>query len=203
MVAVSFGAWGCGTTRAHSRRVPAAIVQGHHGRAPSARAARAARKPSREVHQKSTPIAVRPGHESAAFVAGALRQTGLRFGTDGTTGALWGYMSQSHQLIAPAAARPGDVLFFDTRADPDDAGCADHAALVAEVEPDGRIVFAEVRDGAFRKSVVDPVRPTVRRNERGEIANSFLRAKTIDDPPGARYFAGEMLCGVVRVTPTK
>ena len=39
----------------------------------------------------------------------------------------------------------------------------------------------------------------MRRNDRGELANSFLRAKLVADPPDARYFAGEMLCGIARV----
>jgi hypothetical protein len=32
------------------------------------------------------------------------------------------------------------------------------------------------------------------------VLNSFLRPKRIDEPPGARHFAGEMLCAVARVT---
>jgi hypothetical protein len=66
------------------------------------------------------------------------------------------------------------------------------------VEPDGRIVFVETRGGQVRRSVVDPAHPTLRRTERGEIANTFLRPKRVADPPGARYFAGEMLCGIAR-----
>jgi hypothetical protein len=67
------------------------------------------------------------------------------------------------------------------------------------VASDGRITFVEVRDGRARRSFVDPVRPSERRSAGGEILNSFLRPIRIDDPPGARYFAGEMLCGVARV----
>ena len=39
----------------------------------------------------------------------------------------------------------------------------------------------------------------MRRNDQGEIANTFLRAKLVADPPEARYFAGEMFCGIARV----
>jgi hypothetical protein len=140
--------------------------------------------------------------EGATFVARALRKGGLRFGTDGSTRALWGYLRATHVTVAPPAARPGDVLFFDTRpgdAAPDCNDVTDHAGLVEAVEPDGRIVFVEARGGQVRRSVVDPARPTLRRNERGEIANSFLRPKRVADPPNARYFAGQMLCGVARV----
>ena len=44
------------------------------------------------------------------------------------------------------------------------------------------------------------IRPTPPRGATpaARILNSFLRPIRIDDPPGARYFAGEMLCGVAR-----
>jgi hypothetical protein len=139
--------------------------------------------------------------EGAALVEQSLHRAGLRFGTDGSTGALWRYLSSAHRPIASAQARPGDVLFFQTRAGWDAPDCerADHAAVVESVAGDGRIGFWEARGGLVRRSFVDPARPTLRRTERGEIANSFLRAKAVDDEPSARYFAGEMLCGVVRI----
>src|SRR5215831_11317234 len=55
------------------------------------------------------------GDESAVFIEHALHRAGLRFGTDGSVGALWGYLRTSHELIEAADARPGDVVFFDTR----------------------------------------------------------------------------------------
>jgi hypothetical protein len=146
--------------------------------------------------------AARPQDEGAAFVARALRDGGLHFGTDGSTRALWEYLRLAHGTVAPAAARAGDVLFFDTRAgdaDPDCDDVTDHAGIVEEVDADGRILFVEARGGEVRRSVVDPSHPTLRRNARGDIANSFLRAKQVSDPPDARYFAGQMLCGVARV----
>jgi hypothetical protein len=154
------------------------------------------------ARRPAAPAAAAAQEEGAAFVARALRGGGLRFGTDGSTRALWGYLRQAHGTVRPAAARPGDVVFFDTSAGdaaPDCDDATDHAGLVEAVEPDGRIIFVETRGGQVRRSVADPSRPTLRRNERGEIANSFLRAKQVADPPDARYFAGQMLCGVARV----
>jgi hypothetical protein len=139
--------------------------------------------------------------EGAAFVERDLRRGGLRFGTDGSTRALWGYLSASHRVVPSSSARPGDVLFFDTRPAAAPPSCEDgagHAGIVEAVSREGRITFVEARDGRVRRSYVDPARPTLRRDGRGEIANSFLRAKRVDDPPRARYFAGEMLCGVAR-----
>jgi hypothetical protein len=139
------------------------------------------------------------GDESAALVERSLHDGGLRFGTDGSARALWGYMRTSHVEVAPADARPGDVVFFDTRGTDPEPDCADHAGLVESVDGDGRLGFLEARAGQVRHSFVHPERPTLRRGEQGQILNSFLRPKLVTDPPDARYFAGEMLCGVFRV----
>jgi len=171
------------------------------------RAARTRRLPARvsAAHAESAPLGARHvarRDEGAAFIEQSLRDSGLRFGTDGSTRALWEYLRLSHDTIGPARARAGDVLFFDTRpaaGTPDCDDDTDHAGLVESVEPDGRIIFVEARGGQVRRSVVDPLHPATRRNDRGEIANTFLRPKLVADPPAARYFAGEMLCGIARV----
>ena len=178
---------GCATPArraARTRRLPAPVIAGH---------VEAARFATADAARRD---------EGAAFVERSLRDTGLRFGTDGSTRALWGYLRLSHDTVAPERARGGDVLFFDTRPaarTPDCDDDTDHAGIVESVEPDGRIIFVEARGGQIRRSVVDPIHPTMRRNDHGEIANSFLRSKHVADPPTARYFAGEMLCGIARV----
>ena len=138
--------------------------------------------------------------EGAELVVARLRDAGFRFGTDGSTRALWGYMTVSHRVVQPLSARPGDVLFFDTDGPGERPSCAttDHVGVVDRVSPDGRIAFTEARGGSVRTSFVDPARPTLRRDARGHIANSFLRPKRVADPAGTRYFAGQMLCGVAR-----
>jgi hypothetical protein len=171
---------------------------------PAVRSARVRRVPAPVFAASHVQIAkaAPPKDEGAAFVARALRDGGLRFGTDGSTRALWEYLRNRHRTVAAASARPGDVLFFDTRAaaaEPDCDDATDHAGIVEFVETDGRILFVEARAGQVRRSVVDPSRPTLRRTARGDVANTFLRPKLVADPPGTRYFAGEMLCGVARV----
>jgi hypothetical protein len=164
------------------------------GRGAAARAGSVATAAEREARRGA-----RTGtNESAAFVERALHDAGLRFGTDGSTRALWGYLRTAHRLVGPREARRGDVVFFDTRGVADVPQCADEAGIVESVSPDGRITFMEAREGRVRRSFVDPFRPTDRRNAQGEILNSFLRSIRIDDPPGSRYFAGEMLCGIAR-----
>jgi hypothetical protein len=138
--------------------------------------------------------------EGAELVVAKLRDAGFRFGTDGSTRALWGYMTVSHRVVQPLSARPGDVVFFDTDAVDERPSCdsTDHAGFVDRVTPEGRIAFVEARGGSVRTSFVDPKHPNLRRDAHGHIANSFLRAKRVEDRPGTRYFAGQMLCGVAR-----
>jgi hypothetical protein len=138
---------------------------------------------------------VRTHEGPAAFVERSLHDRGLRFGTDGSVGALYGYLRDRYETVAPALARPGDVIFFDL----DGTGCASHAGLVESVEPGGRITFRERRDGEVRRSYVCSDSPRTRRDPQGRILNTFLRPRRLEDPPGVHYFSGEMLCAVVRV----
>lgn len=178
-------ALGCGTPAHQTRRYAPSIFQ----------AARfEARRPQPAPSDRTG------GDEGAAFVEKALHDAGFRFGTDGSARALWGYLRTSQRLVSAASARPGDILLFDTRGASPAPRCADHAGIVESVSTDGRITFVEARGGRTRRSFVDPTRPTIRRDDRGEILNSFLRVKALDDPPGARYFAGEMLCGIARAS---
>ena len=148
----------------------------------------------------ATPRAQAPVQDdSALFVERTLHAAGLRFGTDGSTRALWGYLRTTHRLVSPGAARPGDVLFFDTRGTGERPECADHTALVEKVTRSGRIEFVELRGGRIRHSFVDPNQPARRRDEHGTLLNSFLRPVQPGDPPGARHFAGQMLCAIARI----
>lgn len=182
LIVLGLCALGC-AAGPHTRRLPASVFQ-------------AARLEARGA----VPFPPGAGDEGAALVAQALHDAGLRFGTDGSVRALWGYLRLSHEVISAERARPGDILFFDTRGAGSEPECADHAGIVESVAADGQITFLEARGRQRRHSFVNPARPTERRNAAGEIANSFLRAKAMSDPPGSRYFAGEMLCGVARVT---
>lgn len=148
---------------------------------------------------------IRGRSEASDFVVAALQQTGLRFGTDGSVQALWGYLRTTHTALAPNASRPGDVVFFQTHAPlpaaitPAQACDApDHVGIVADVDGDGRIVFVEARNGAVLRSFADPERPQERRDESGRVLNTFLRPKRTDDPDNTPNFAGEMLCAAVR-----
>ena len=72
-----------------------------------------------------------PADETSAMIVERIRRAGFRFGTDGTPGALWGYMRTSHELVDPRDARAGDVVFFDTRGrDEDELSCSDRVGLI-------------------------------------------------------------------------
>ena len=137
-----------------------------------------------------------PEAGEAGAVEQALREDqGVRFGTDGTVGSLFSYIKHTHLLVPTSHARRGDVVFFNIGG----RRCADHAGYIEEVDDSGRIAFRESRSGRVRRSYLHPDEPSVRRAPDGRILNSFLRVRRMEDPPAARYYAGELLCAVGRV----
>jgi hypothetical protein len=165
-----------------------------------AAAPRRVSRPHRVAHRgvpraASALAPARHAEPAAALVERALHQRGFRFGTDGSVGALRGYLADNGRAVTPAQARAGDVVFFDLGG----GHCQDHVGLAESVDPDGRITFREVRDGQVRTSYAHAGEPCARRDGEGRILNTFLRRKRPDDPPETRYFAGELLCAVLRL----
>jgi hypothetical protein len=150
-------------------------------------------------HRAAEPRPSVPG--PTELVERSLNRAGVRFGTDGTVASLHAYMSERHEPVAAARAKPGDVVFFNLSADHD--GCGEHVGLVEAVDGDGRLTFRESRGGSIRKSYLNVQEPGTRRDPSGRVLNTFLRSKRADDPAGARYFAGEMVCDVRRVKLTE
>jgi len=182
LLAVALVAPGCGNLQAASFLPP--TLRASFGGPPPARSKRTAARPTASVG-------------SVEIVERALRERGLRFGTDGTPESLYAYVRISHELVPAAQARPGDIVFFDMG----EHGCGEHLGLIEAVEGEGRITFRESRAGIVRRSFVHPGAPRVRRDADGRVLNTFLRPRRMEDPPEARYFAGEMLCAVGRVRP--
>jgi hypothetical protein len=144
---------------------------------------------------------IRGRSESSDFVVAALQGAGLRFGTDGTVPSLWQYLRNAHPAVPATEAQPGDILIFRvaplmTGEDPCDR--PDDVAIVSGVDGSGRIAFVEPRHGRTVLNYLDPLHPRTRRDEEGQLRNSFLRTAHPGDPLSAPLLAGEMLCGVSR-----
>jgi hypothetical protein len=163
-------------------------------RPPVFRASSSGPPPGLFTHKRRAPA--NPGHANTAVgvVERSLHERGIRFGTDGTPGSLYQFLHEKFPTVAAGEARPGDVLFFDMG---DGSGCGGHTGLVDLVDSSGRIIFREWRAGSARRSYVHPGQPRARRDG-AFILNTFLRVKLPNDPPATRYFAGELLCSVVR-----
>jgi hypothetical protein len=149
------------------------------GCATPTRTRRVPRRPSTGTHRGQGRAARPqrpPANEGAALVERALHDEGLRFRTGRQRAArLWGYMRSSHSAIDPADARPGDVVFFDTRGTDPEPQCADHAALVESAEVDGRIGFVEARGGRCGTATCSRSCRRSAAASRGQILNTFLR----------------------------
>jgi len=167
----------------------------HACAAPTAQLARrpAAQLPS-EVASAQLPSHTPRKHSAAGLVEESLHARGIRFGTDGSLGALYAFVQGDFARIPAESARNGDVIFFDTG-----GGCGGHAGLVETVEPSGRIVFREWRNGSVRHSFATPRLPLARRDQRGNVLNTFLRVIHRDDPPDTGYYAGGMFCAAFHI----
>jgi len=134
-----------------------------------------------------------------SLVESNLLDRGFSFGTDGSSEALYSYATARHEAVAPQEARAGDLVFFDTS--PGGNHCGGHVGLVQGIAPGGALKFRERRDGLDRISVADPLRPAQRRDSEGRVINTFLRARKPSDAEGMRYYAGQMVCSVIRPVP--
>ncbi len=176
---------GCATTTTETWQVQPPVVRGSSSGPPPGMFGRKRRAGAE--HSNS----------AVGVVERSLHERGIRFGTDGTPGSLYQFLHTQHPEVPASEARPGDVLFFDMG---DGSGCGGHTGLVDLVDNNGRLMFREWRDGSARRSYVHPGQPHTRRDG-AQIMNTFLRVKLPDDPPSTRYFAGELLCSVVRPQP--
>lgn len=88
-----------------------------------------------------------------------------------------------------ARPEPGDEVVF---ADTGDARPL--TGVVERVAEGGEVRFRYQRGGRSHQGVLNLRRPDVRR-EQGRILNTYVRVRRRDDPPGARYLAGDLLVG--------
>ena len=143
--------------------------------------------------KKAKAVAVPKEKGPASFIERELHKRGLVFGTDGSGKALCSYLAGKLTSLPASQGRKGDIVAFDLG-----NGCGGRVGMVESVESDGHLVFREWRDGAFSQGHATPSQPTRRRDGNGRVLNSFLRPVELDDLPGTKYFAGEMLCALYR-----
>lgn len=148
------------------------------------------------VHPKGRKTQSKRPLLARSLVETSLLHRGFSFGTDGSSEALYSYASARHEAIAPQEARVGDLVFFDTSLGGNH--CGGHVGLVEGIAPGGAMKFRERRDGQERSSMADPLRPAQRRDSEGRVINTFLRARKPNDVEGTRYYAGQMVCSVIR-----
>ena len=142
-----------------------------------------------------------PGLQDRAFVAHVLRAAGQDLDVDRNrpyAPALYEMLQKRGLLLSTGAALPGDLIFFKNTADLNSNGKPDDGVtLVGVVERiDGsRVVLIAQRAGKVRRLAVDPTRPELVRNARGEVVNTRLVRW-----PGAEgpLTAGQCLAGFAR-----
>ncbi len=142
-----------------------------------------------------------PGLQDRAFVAHVLRAAGQDLDVDRNrpyAPALYDLLQKRGLVITAGAAAPGDLIFFKNTADLNSNGRPDDGVtLVGVVERiDGsRVVLIAQRAGKVRRLAVDPTRPELVRDARGEVVNTRLVRW-----PGAEgpLTAGQCLAGFAR-----
>jgi len=131
--------------------------------------------PAACAHQ--TPTAVR-----ARVIATAQAEAGLPApGAVDWVGTVL-YRTRARPTATTAHPAAGDLVVFD----PGERG------IVTRTDPDGRVHFLFVKAGAVRAGVLSLRHPGLRRDRNGRLLNTYVKARRIDDPPGARYLAGEL-----------
>lgn len=154
-----------------------------------------------------------PGLPAVRQPADLRALTGLRDGRDPTDVALdWlrqlGHRVDSRsidELVTRALRRdrlrdrseppdPGDVLVFErTETDVD----LDRIAIVVDRDARGVSEIVYLAGGVIRRGFIDAARPTLHRDDKGRIVNTFVRHVRRWPPRGTRYLAGELLVHVI------
>src|SRR5262249_25387768 len=129
-------------------------------------------------------------HPPAAVVATAESERGLPApDADGWAQTVL-TRAHAHASRSLPAPRAGDLVIFD-----------DGKSGVVIDKAGERVRFLYVKAGAVREGVLSTERPGRRRDARGQLLNSYVRARHQSDPPGTRYLAGEGVAAFEAVEP--
>src|SRR5690348_15550051 len=129
-------------------------------------------------------------HPPAAMIATAESERGLPAPDPDSWAQTVLYRAHAHASRSVSAPRKGDLVVFDD------------GKTGVVIDKDGeRVRFLYVKAGAVREGVLSTERPDRRRDGRGRLLNSYVRARKEDDPPGTRYLAGECVAAFEAVEP--
>jgi len=109
--------------------------------------------------------------------------------------SLYQFLHAQFPEIPAGEARAGDVLFFDMG---EGSGCGGHTGLVDLVDSGGPTGVPRMARRQRAPAATSILASRTPRRAGALILNTFLRVKLPNDPPSTRYFAGELLCSVVR-----
>jgi hypothetical protein len=115
---------------------------------------------------------------------------------DGTPSELVEWADAHHRLGDPReAVGPGDLVVFD-RTDSDEP--SDLVGVAIARDDRGVLEFIYLAGRVVRRGFADLAHPSKRRDKRGAIENTFMRAGRRWPPKGTHYLAGELLAHLVR-----
>ncbi|HLU68507.1 MAG TPA: hypothetical protein VKZ63_19620, partial [Kofleriaceae bacterium] len=92
--------------------------------------------------------------------------------------------------------RLGDLLVFDRTTG---AERASQVAVAVSVDDRGVVEFVYLARGVVRRGFLSLARPGEKRDERGSVLNTHLRANDGGDPRGTPSLAGQLFAATIRL----
>lgn len=140
-----------------------------------------------------------PQRDSFAFALGSLDAIGVSLPDDAraqATAADLVAFAESRDALSREAPLPGDLVIFD---EVDDGTSASLVGVVVGNSHDDTVEFVYLARQVVRRGYVTPGQPSTKRDSTGRALNTFVRPDVSRTPRGARFLAGELLRGYVRI----
>ncbi len=107
--------------------------------------------------------------------------------------AIFSYINNKGEIYREKNPRPGDIVFFSNTYKEYGANELTHVGIVENVDTDGTITFIHRSSRGIVEDSMNTIHPSTRENPKNsKILNAYLRRKRRDDPPNAKYLAGEL-----------
>ena len=112
-----------------------------------------------------------------------------------TGSALVDAAKKRNAFATKATPRAGDMVYFEKATGQKDSSLV---GTVVKTDSRGTIEFVYIVRGIVRRGFVNPGFPSSKRDSKGRILNTFVRAGEHRDPRRMKYLAGELFKGVLR-----